>query len=162
MISAREAAINRETAVQARMRIWGLSEEDASRSEVGHPNAGTLHGVMFFRGELTLPQWQAAEWYVGKRNAYLRAISAPRQATGNTHAGGILDEDEYAKWCNDARRTWKDIMRVLDDEARFARFKHATSLERFLADCVYTRSMVGDLRMALNLIGRVFLNQRPD
>ena len=142
--------------VMARMRIHGLSEADASRNEAGRPNAGTLHGVMCLRGEITRDQWDAAEWYIGKRVAWLRAIEAAEQHTGTT-GGGEVDEGRYADWCAKARETWAIVQSCIQQAMVDQRAPLAAALDVILNRETHVPELVGDLRLALNAIHRRFL-----
>ena len=96
----------RETAIEARMRLFGLSREEAVRQE-----AGTAIGRALNNRDITRDQFDACmEWLV-RRDAYDRAIMVPRQRSASDFSGvrgfdggdgNIFDpgngyRDEYAK-----------------------------------------------------------------
>jgi len=153
-MSAKEA---QSVAVEARMRIFGLSEEQASRNVAGRPNAGTLHGRMCLAGEISRAQWDAAEWWIGKRTAWLRAIETPEQRTGET-GGGTLDEGRHAEWCAKARSTWTAVLDCVQQASTETRSPLASALDVILWRGEHLPHLVGDLRIALNAIHRRFLS----
>jgi hypothetical protein len=138
------------------MRHTGLPEEVVSMNEAGRPNAGTLHGIMCLRGEITRDQWDAAEWYIGKRTAWLRAIEASERQTGSAIAGEF-DEEEYATWCAKARETWAAIQACIQLSMAEQRAPLAAALDVLLLREHYVIDLVGDLRLVLNAIHRRFL-----
>jgi hypothetical protein len=142
--------------IAARVRHTGLSEAAASLNEAGRPNAGTLHGIMCLRGEITRDQWDAAEWYIGKRTAWLRAIEASEQRTGST-TGGDVDEDRYAEWCAKARETWAAVQACIQQSMAEQRAPLAAALDVLLLRQQYVIDLVGDLRLVLNALHRWFL-----
>lgn len=62
-------------AVEHRVLAHGLSEEDAKR-----PEAGTEHGRMFLRGQLTYTAYLVADDYAKAREAWQRVLDGPRVA----------------------------------------------------------------------------------
>lgn len=145
-------------AVAARVRHTGLSEAVVSRNVAGQPNAGTVHGVMALRHELTREQWEAAEWYLGKRMAWLRSIGA--DAPVGEVPDGQRDEDDYAKWCRTTAETWDAIQDCLRDCAVEARSPVQAALDVILLRNQHMDHMTGDLRLALNALRRRFLAPR--
>lgn len=146
-------------AVAARIRHTGLSEEAVSINAAGRPNAGTVHGVMALRGELTREQWEAAEWYIGKRTAWLRSIQAATVPVGEVPPGP-RDEAAYAAWCRSIAETWAAVQDCLRDCAVEARSPVQAALDVILLRDQHMPHMVGDLRLALNAIHRRFLAGR--
>lgn len=160
-VQEREDMTQREAqsvAIAARMRHTGLGEAVVSINHAGRPNAGTMHGIMCLRGELSREQWDAAEWWIGKRAAWLRAIDTPRQGTGDTGAGGITDDDRHAEWCAIAAATWAAVTACVQAASTDTRQPLAAALDVILARQHYLHHMVGDLRLALNAIARQFLS----
>lgn len=158
----REEMTQREAqsvAIAARMRHTGLPEEVVSLNVAGRPNAGTLHGIMCLRGDISREQWDAAEWWIGKRAANLRAINAPGQETG-PGPGGEFDPDRHQAFCDLARKEWAAITDCIQTASTEARAPLAAALDVFLVRGIYLPHMVGDLRLALNAITRRFLAQQ--
>lgn len=153
-MTAKEA---QSVVVQARMRLFGLSEEAAARNVAGRPNAGTLHGIMCLRGDISRAQWDAAEWWIGKRAAYLRSIQARDQRTGGDPSGSF-DEQAHEQWCAAIASTWDAALDCIQQASTEARSPLAAALDVFLFRDEYVAHMVGDLRLALNAIHRRFLS----
>lgn len=159
-VKEREAMTQREAqsvAIEARMRHTGLTEAVVSLNHAGRPNAGTIHGIMCLRGDLSREQWDAAEWYIGKRQAWLRAIASPGQAVGALSGGGEFDEARHADWCAHARATWESVMACIQQASTEHRSPIAAALDVFLVRDHHVEHMVGDLRVGLNAIHRRFL-----
>lgn len=155
----REEMTQREAqsvAIEARMRHTGLPEAVVSLNHAGRPNAGTVHGIMCLRGDLSREQWDAAEWWIGKRAAWLRAIEAPNQETGDA-PGGEFDPDKHAEFCRIAKASWAAICDCVQQASTEARSPVAAALDMFLVRQHHLEHMVGDLRLALNAIHRRFL-----
>ena len=146
-------------AVAARARHTGLPEDVVSRNVAGQPNAGTVHGVMTLRHEMTREQWEAAEWYIGTRSAWLRSIQA-RDTSPGQYPSGEPDEAAYARWCRSIAETWDAVQDCLRDCAVEARSPVQAALDVMLLRNQHMPHMVGDLRLALNAIHRRFLGGR--
>lgn len=138
------------TAVEARMRVFGLSEADARRQE-----GGTVIGRMYQAGKLTIDQLRAAERYREVRNAYHRAIGAPSDTGGRPDAsehGG-----EYEQFCAKARSDWSSMMAALQVACQEVRSPAPISaLDQFVVRDLHVIHLVGDLRVALNCLHRHF------
>jgi hypothetical protein len=81
--------------IQVRMRMYGLSEEDARDQK-----AGTVVGRLQLIGVLSEAQHQAATEYLRLYEAYKRALRAPDALRNGPTAGADAQESEaYAKWC---------------------------------------------------------------
>lgn len=143
-------------AIAARMRHTGLGEAVVSLNHAGRPNAGTMHGIMCLRGDLSREQWDAAEWFIGKRAAWLRAIQGPSQSTG-PQPGGDFDETAHSDWCAKARAMWDAVLDCVQSASTEHRSPLMAALDVFLIRDQYVEHMAGDLRVALNAIHRRFL-----
>ena len=141
-------------AIAARMRHTGLPEEVVSLNHAGRPNAGTVHGIMQLRGDISREQWDAAEWFIGKRAAWLRAIESPNQETGAS-AGGDFDPDRHAEFCRIARAEWAIINDCIQAASTETRSPLMAALDVFLVRNHHAAHMAGDLRIALNVIHRL-------
>jgi len=145
--------------IAARMRHTGLSAEAVSLNIAGRPNAGTVHGIMALRGDLSPEQWDAAEWYIGTRAAWLRSIQV-REANPGAYVSGEPDEAAYARWCRSIAETWTAVQDCLRDCAVEARSPIQAALDVMLIRQHHLDHMVGDLRLGLNAIHRRFLAAR--
>jgi len=158
VMNAKEA---QSVVVAARMRHYGISEDAAAKNVAGSPNAGTVHGRMALDGEkaggISQAQWDAAEWFIGKRGAYLRAIESPNQETGRTEGGGEFDPDRHAEFCRMARESWSAVCDCIQTASTENRAPLMSALDVFLVRGHHLQHMVGDLRIALNAVHRRFL-----
>lgn len=154
-MSADEA---KSVVIEARVR-HGIPREYADLQDAGRPNAGTIHGMMRLRGMqgdrtdgLTDDQFAAAEWFLGKRLAYLRAIGAPGRPHEPSEAsgtGGVSIAEANAEWAR--------VMRVLQDVTTEHRAPVIAAFDAILVRQSFVASRVGDLRLGLNAIHRTFL-----
>lgn len=156
-LTAAQVFENQRVVLEARARHTGLPAYKVALNEAGKPNAGTVHGIMCLRGDLSREQWDAAEWYIGKRQAWLRAIASPGQAVGALSGGGEFDEARHADWCAHARATWESVMACIQQASTETRSPIAAALDVFLVRDHHVEHMVGDLRVGLNAIHRRFL-----
>lgn len=145
--------------IEARVR-HGIPREYADLQDAGRPNAGTIHGMMRINGMqdrndptgLTDDQFAAAEWFLGKRLAYLRAIGAPGRPHEPSEAsgtGGVSIAEANAEWAK--------VMRVLQDVTTEHRAPVIAAFDAILVRQSFVPSLVGDLRLGLNAIHRTFL-----
>jgi len=159
-MSADEA---KSVVIEARVR-HGVPRMLADLQDAGRPNPGTLHGKMRLRGMLikgrtdqdpgaiNADQFAAAEWYLGKRLAYLRAIGAERVAydePSGIGTGGIT--------ITEANDEWRKVLRVLQDVSTEHRAPIVAAFDTILVRQTFVQSLVGDLRIGLNAIHRTFL-----
>lgn len=146
--------------IAARMRHTGLPEAAVSLNHAGRPNAGTVHGIMCLRGDLTREQFDAAEWFIGKRAAYLRAIESPNQETGRTEGGGEFDPDKHAAFCKRAIEDWTAICDCVQTASTEHRSPIMSALDVLLVRGIHVEHLVGDARLGLNAVHRRFLAGR--
>lgn len=167
--------------IAARMKHTGLPEHLAGLNQAGMPNGGTVHGVMRLLGEqaerlaeqrgrpvvlgdgmLSAGQWSAAEWYLGSRIAYLRAIDAPGRKTTERGAGlGIVDPDQQAEWARLTIETWAAIGSTLQAVSATARRPIAAAFDVILVRNQPMPHLEGDLRLGLDAILTAFPFVRP-
>lgn len=144
--------------IEARMRHTGLPRELVDLTDAGRPNAGTAHGILRLQGALTADQWSAAEWWLGTRQAYLRAILARGEA--NQHDGpahGMEDSAAYATWCREKRALWAQVTACLQQASVEQRSPILSAFDVVLVRGQQMDHMTGDLRVGLNAIHRAFL-----
>jgi hypothetical protein len=157
-VSERRANAERDVmrpAVEARMRVFGISEADARRQE-----GGTVLGRMYQAKAITLDQCRAGERYAEVRNAYHRAIGAQPDG-GHPPAEGNGDGD-YATFCANARKTHEAMMSALQSLCQEQRSPAPISaLDVFIVRDIHHSLMVGDLRLALNCLHRHFGGDKP-
>jgi hypothetical protein len=155
-MTAREA---RSVAIQARVRVFGISPELASID--AQVNAGSVIGRMRLQGSLTADQWDALDWWLRQRDAYLRAILAKREGSSGAGPGnGGEDTDGYAEWCEDKIKLWDEIRDVIQDMANETRAQLFAALDYIAVKDIYLPHLEGPLRYAANAIHRRFLQGR--
>lgn len=160
---ARKAMTEQEAksvVVAARIR-QGVDPAYADLSDAGRPNAGTIHGRMRLSGALSADQWQAAEWFIGTRSAYLRAILAKGeglQSEGPSH--GTVDSGAYEEWCRNVIDLWAAVTACLQEATNLVRRPVISALDVMLTRNQYVEHMEGDLRVGLNVIHKQFLADR--
>lgn len=151
-----------KSVVLAARRRHGAKEEYLDLNDAGRPNWGTVHGRMYLEDPdtFTRDHWQAAEWYIGKRIAWLRSIKAPCDEVPPHFATGQTDEDAYADWCKATGEMWSEIMDCLQEASTMNRSPVIAAFDVILIRSQYVEHMVGDLRVGLNAIHRRFLAGR--
>lgn len=151
----------RSVAIAARMRRTGLGEELVAINEAGRPNAGTVHGVLALTGAITLDQYEAGEWYLAKRDAYLKAILAKGTAIEPPSPSYKVDDTGgYLAWCKATRETWAAVLDIVQEASTASRSPIASALDVILCRQQEVHHLLGDLRIGLNAIHRAFLAGR--
>jgi hypothetical protein len=150
-VSAREEAENAAVALEARKRIFGLSERQAR-----DPLASTVVGRLCLTGGITMAQHDAALRWLQTRNAYQRALAAKTDYTEPKPE--VSGTGTYEDFCAAARKRHADMERALSDhmvEARSPGGKAA--LDVIVRRDIDMPELYGDLRLALNCLARHFL-----
>lgn len=140
--------------IEARVR-HGIPRHLADLSDAGRPNAGTVHGIMRLRNELDQDQWSAAEWFLGRRAAYLRAVAAPGRPIEPVEAA--VGEDDAADWARAAIGRYHEVLDCIRDVSSQVRAPVISAFDVILVRQQYLPHLVGDLRIGLNAVHRVFL-----
>ncbi len=146
--SSRRSAEQRRPAMEARKRQYGLSDEDALSQE-----AGSLVGRLCLSGELSRPQFEAAEVFERTSLAYRTAIDVPDRLKAG-HGG--MDDGEYEQWCAAAISRYREmvgILRNVDIEHRGTMNSLGVLQALVLRDTI-TERQFGDARVALNALSR--------
>lgn len=142
-------------AVQARMRMFGLSETDARDQK-----AATVLGRLYLTGELgkrpySDHMWDAAQRLLELREAFKRAIKAPDASRSSVGAGGDVETAAYARWCHNAVAEFEAVERAVSAEnALFpnrGRNLHA-ALDYLVFRDEFHKHLIGDMRIALNAV----------
>lgn len=142
-----------QTAVSARMRVFGLSEGDAKQQF-----AGTFLGRAHLEGLLSRDQLDAAHSYARTVLTYRTAIQAPERLRSDGR-GGDLSEEEYTKRCKAAVSRFSTMVDALREVERTEGTNSLGVLEPAVLRDVDMHHMLGHLRIALNAIHR--WSQRP-
>lgn len=141
-------------AIEARMRVFGISEADARRQE-----GGTVIGRMLQRGDITTDQHRAAERYAEVCNANSRALGAT-PVTGHPPREGN-GEGDYAEFCANSRRAYETMMAVIQVACHEQRSQNIiAAMDIFIIRDIHGGHMVGDLRLGLNCLHRHFGGER--
>lgn len=153
------AAEAMSVAIDARVRHTGLPPDVVSHNRAGEPNAGDIHGRLCLMKCITKAQWDAAEYFMGVRSAYLRSIQAASdtRATGPAESSAA-DEDAYADWCRRQKARWSAIMECLSEASIANRSPIIDAFDKVLVRGYWLDHMIGDLRIGLNAIHRDFLS----
>lgn len=136
-----------ETAVSARMRVFGLSEKDARQQF-----AGTFVGRARQANQLSPDQFEAAYTYAQIVLNYRTAIQSPGKITRGRSAG--LDDGEYDERCKAAVKRYDQLVATLREVDRAEKTNCLGVLEPAILRDVDMHHMMGDLRLALNAIHR--------
>lgn len=150
--------------ISARMRHTGLCESLVDgRPELGRPNVGTTQGWLRIQGLLNKNQFQAAEWYMSKRNEYLQAIAAPGAVSNRVVLPEEGDPKAYTRWCRRTMVKWEEIMHCLQVASTIARVPIISAFDHILdRQTPNLPHMYGDLRIGLTAIYRVFIRGGGD
>ena len=152
----------RETAIEARKRIFGLSDAEAAR-----PEAATALGRLRLKGEreegrcgggplcqgISRKQYLAGVAHQKARIDYLHAIAAPdglRRSAGKGGGRHRLSK-EYIAWCRRARETYLNAFQALGSDPALQGAVRVVVFEDGDAP-----RLIGDLRCALNILARVY------
>jgi hypothetical protein len=144
--------------LKARARIYGLAEAVFNERRIGEPNANTHHGLLYFQRFIDRTQWNAAGWYLEKRDARLRAICAPGNAIvreGPSH--DMADSDSYERWVGEITELWLEITDCLQQCSIVHRSPIISAFDVILERGKIIPHMMGDLRYGLNAIDRRFI-----
>lgn len=150
----------KEVMIKARMRHTGLPECYVDLTDAGRPNAGTAHGILLLSEQITREQWDAAEWWLRRRNEWLRAISAPGGHVDIPDAPPNPDPKAYQAWCKSVRDLWTEVSDCLREARIQSRSPILAALDHILARDLALEHMIPDLRLGLNAIHRQFLSAR--
>lgn len=150
-----------EVAVEARCRLYGLTEDEA-----GHQEAGSVVGRLELLGRrgrkhplaITAAQRMAAERYMEARGNHLRAIMARSDIEQKRPASaGDGVSKSYEAWCKGAIVRWLKVEEAIEDVAIMHRHENVFAA----VDCLIVRDelhehMVPALRLALVALTKVF------
>lgn len=163
----------KSVAIEARVRHTGLSRELADA-----PMASTIHGTMRLLGMeaerrkkplgpgmLTADQWEAADWYLGRRAMWLRTIDAPgRQVEEQRNLPpelvGLSAEEYQQKlreWTDRVKAEWASVLACLQQASIEHRSPIISAFDLILVRNEPMPHMEGDLRIGLNAIHRRFI-----
>lgn len=146
-----------DTAVKARMRLFGITYVEASSQE-----GGTTVGRMYLAKEITIDQYRAAERYVEVKNAFQRAIGAVpdagRPPPPPEFERGVGDFESFCARARESYGAMQEQLRTLMAETRSP--AAVSALDVFITKDAHVPHLVGDLRLALNALHRHFTQAR--
>lgn len=135
-----------KVAKEARMRLHGISKEDA-----GQPEAGTAIGRMKLSGELSKGQYDSLVRYHMSRERYMLAIGAPDSL--RTRSGGVMnvapDESDMG-----AVEAWGKVHNAVSEAQRQSNGNLVAALNYMVIRDEYYPHMIGDLRVVSNALAR--------
>ncbi|MBX5131620.1 hypothetical protein HJB80_02795 [Rhizobium lentis] len=135
-----------KVAKEARMRLHGVSKEDASQ-----PEAGTVIGRMKLSGELSKAQYDGLIRYSMTRERYMIAMGVPDSL--RTRAGGVMnvapDESDIG-----AVEAWGRVHNAVSEAQRQSNGNLVAALNFMVTRDEYYPHMVGDLRVVSNALVR--------
>lgn len=145
--TAREA---RSVALEARQRVFGISEAEAS-----DPFAGTLLGRMHQQGRISTAQIDAAGKYTEVRSAYHRAIDAtPWHDEKRIGGEGTKTHEEWAAEVKERHEAMDAVISEVCREERSTLPR--TALENIVVRDVQMPFLDGYLRSVLNRLHQHF------
>lgn len=144
-------------AILTRMRIFGLSEQDARDQK-----AATFIGRMNLMDKKALisdAQYDAAQTYLELRDKYMRAISAPDASKQSGGATAGMTSEEHSSWCQSQKAKYDAAIDAVRDEQGLHENRGANmwaALEYIVVRDEQHWHMVGDCRLALNALAHHF------
>ena len=146
-----------ETARQARVRIFGISYEDAKTAE-----ASTFVGRLCLLGQegggITNDQYQAITKFLVNRDQYRRGIQVP-DSLNNATSGAvpIFDEDEAAKrWQNVKERHLKAVETIEDLGTTVRSPLIRLAFDNCIIRDIEMPYLIGEVRMIGNSLERFY------
>lgn len=143
--------------VSARMRLHGLTDEQA-RSQEG----GSVIGRLLIGKEISVDQARAAERYSEVRNAYQRAIGATPES-GTPPPPPLFESGggSFEAFCESAKAAQRALQNCLQSIVAEARsYNPIAALDVFITRDTFAAHLLGDLRIALNALHRHFTQER--
>lgn len=135
-----------KVAREARMRLHGISKEDASQ-----PEAGTVIGRMKLSGELSRAQYEGLTRYSMTRERYMLAMGVPDSL--RTRSGGVMnvapDESDIG-----AVEAWGKVSGAVSAAQSQSNGNLVAALNFMVTKDEYYPHMTGDLRIVSNALVR--------
>lgn len=155
---AAEAEAAKKAAIDARVRVFGLTEEQA-QNRWGATAAGRLIFGDAGPASQKERQWDAVKQFWDLRDRYLTAIAAPKEGSGGGIRRGMpdLDDYEYQEWCGRQVKAWDDFQSFLRDVQNENREANLYAvLQYVIVEDRDMYHMLGDLRLLTNHMVRFF------
>lgn len=144
-------------AILLRMKMFGLSEQDARDQK-----AGTFIGRMNLMDKKALisnAQYDAAVEFLEVYDKYKRAIGAPDATKQSGGVGGGESNEDYARWCQNAKAKYDAAIEAVRTEQGIIENRGANlyaALDYLVCRDEQHWHMVGDVRLALNALAHHF------
>jgi len=143
-------------ALSARRRHMSLSKEQAKDQR-----AGSFVGYLNMLGKadgLSDDQYEGALSYLGLREAYLRAISAPgRILDGEAGIPTAEVTEAYEDWVSDTKEIYGECRKMIQQAQNENRCSNLwAALDLCIVQDQHHPHMVGDLRILCNSLARFF------
>lgn len=146
----------------ARMRIFGMSASEAL-SELAGDNLGRLH-MSWKRDKsdgISTDQYDAADRY---REVYNEKRKAECSSAAHYEHSGIIgtsSQDEYDAWVKRANAAFDDARKAITDaQIELRNGNLLAAVQYMLERDAYFPHMIGDIRLACNVLHRHFFTQK--
>lgn len=147
-------AERQSTAVEQRMRAFGMTREEAKKAEAGTV-VGRLSRNAPEYGGLSKEQVSAADYIAMTKASADAAIQAPRVRSSTDYVGPTggacpLEDGAYAEWAQGSVERWRALRPVILGSGPLGMM----AVETMIFENKEAPSMIGDLRLALNSVHR--------
>lgn len=146
----------RITALEARMRIFGLTREQAMDQKAA-TNLGRL--AMLGRGDgISADQYEAALRYLDVRNDYNKSLLSPGayyEANGSVDSS---DPEQYAAWCERVKLAYDGAHKAIQEAQNQHRNENLwAALQYVIIKDKTMPHMLGAARLVCNALHRYFI-----
>lgn len=139
-----------KVAKETRMRLFGLSSDDA-----GQPEANSVIGRLKLSGEISHEQYEALDRFICSHQSYMKVINAPDSlAVPGAMARSARDEESEIEWRLSVERRYKDARRAIRDAQNYCNGNLYAAIDYLGFRNEYHPHMVGDLRLVGNVLTR--------
>lgn len=144
-------------AILTRMRIFGLSEQDA-RDQKASTFIGRMN-LMDKKALISNAQYDAAIAYLEVYDKYKRAIGAPDASKQSGGVGGGESTEDHARWCSQQKAKYDAAIEAVRVEQGLHENRGSNlyaALDYLVCRDEQHWHMVGDCRLALNALAHHF------
>ena len=145
-----------DTAITARVRMFGVSREEAKQ-----PTMGSVVGRMLRERVIRRDQHEAADRYFKallRHQIAIGAVPAAREPRDEASSGGGDDpEAAHQAFCVSARAEWHRVEAVVNRVTQEERsLAPKAALDLIVVQGIHDHRLVGPLRVVLNALGRLW------
>lgn len=146
----------RITALEARMKIFGITREQAMDQKAA-TNLGRL--AMMGRADgLSQDQYEAALRYLDLRNDYSKSILSPGAHFDSNGAVDSSDPDAYADWCNRVKTSYENAREAIQEAQNEHRTENLwAALQYVIVEDQMMQHLLGSARLVCNVLHRHFM-----